>query len=244
MPHEKVGVCNATGFPDLTRDYRAEITAAVQAGSVEALSSIAHILLGRLEEDDERRSRAAEKKRKQREAKLSGTSRLSPDVPGRPGTIGDIPLVEHPLRSFTTPPTPARQVIAKLGDVKLQGSLDRLTAIMGDQWEDVAGFFLRRKYVTWQGWADTMLRDCGMTSQFTVGDLATVCRDDGTLDKPLGSGGVLRTFLGYARQARIGGATERGPPATNGRRPPARVMPGAQQFPTATDPDAEVKWTP
>lgn len=207
----------------MARDFRREIFDAVQAGDLAALSNIAHVLLGHVEADDERRERQADKKRKQRENRAvpgqtgtSGMSGMSPNVPGRPGTNGDVPPVVHNTKELDnnnrTPP-PASQVIAKLGDVKLQTALDRLRELMADQWEDVASFLLRRKYVSWQGWVDSMLRELGPGSQYAPADLVQVCRDDPTLEKPIGSAYALRTFLGYARVERM---RSREPP-TNGR---------------------------
>jgi len=216
----------------VSRDFRREIFDAVQAGDIVALSAIAHNRLGRVEADDERRSRQAEKKRNQRRVPGQvGMSRTSPLVPGRPGTSWDVPgVVQQHLSTDNNNkavhiPPPSAQVIAKLGDTKLQSALDRLRDLMGEQWEDVAAFLLRRKYVSWQGWVDTMLREVGMTSQFTPDDLAQVCRDDPTLDKPIGSAYALRTFLGYARIERM---RPREPP-TNGRPSRAAVNGSAKQ---------------
>ena len=199
----------------MPRDFRVEITAAVQANDLAALAAIAHNLLGRVEQDDERRARQAEKKRLQRspvpgrpgtnsQEMMSGTSGMSPNVSGRPGTSGDVPTVDPPLRSKTTPP-PSAQVIAKLGDSRLQHSLDLLRAKFdAEQWEDVASFFLRRKYDRWLEWSQAMLRDVGPGSQYEPIDLLRVCQDDGTLEKRIGSAGVLRKFLAISRQERVG----------------------------------------
>lgn len=218
------------------------------AGDLAALSAIAHNLLGRVEQDDERRARQADKKRKQR----GGTSRMSPDVPGRPGTSGDVPgPVPTPTKILTTTPPPAAQVIAKLGDEKLQRGLDQVAAMMGEKWIHVAEFLLRRKYSTWQGWVDAFNRDVGMTSQFSPDDLAKVCQDDATLDDKIGSGWVLRKFLGPARQDRLEGA--RSPPGADrpstakpgaGRRASPKPSPQKFDYPEASDPEKEIKWAP
>lgn len=239
----------------MDRDYRRAIYDAVQAGDVGALASIAHVLLNVAEADEERRARQAAKKRKQRGAVDvpgqagtngdSGGHEMSRDVPGQRGTKGDISPVVHTQRSRTTThtPPPSAQVIAKLGDDKLQSSLDRLCSLMGDKWEDVASFLLRRKYIQWQGWADTMLREVGMSSQYTPDDLARVCNDEPTLDKPLGSAYALRQFLSYARVERVGG-NQRSPPSGAARtgstsRRDTKVSTGPALAPTDVK---DIKW--
>lgn len=231
----------------MARDIRRELVAAVEAKDVAALAALAYQLLGRVEADDDRRARQAEKKRLERERRLSATSGMSPNVPGRPATSGDIPDIDPtPKRSFTTPP-PSAQVIAKLGDEALQRNLDLLRArYTAEEWEDVAAFFLRRKYDRWYEWSKAFLREIGPGSQFEPVDLLRVCQDDGTLDNKLGSGGVLRKFLGPARLERVEGArppppqgqAKPGPPRRGERSPPQR-----HEYPQASDPDKPLKWT-
>lgn len=236
----------------MARDFRAEIAAALSENNIGALAEIAGNLLGRVEADDERRHRQAEKKRLQRlsrdnggQSRTSPSAHLSRDVPGQAGTGVDIPPVVPPLRSNPIPPPPSAQVIAKLGDVRLQRGLDMLREKFTDEeWEDVASFFLRRKYDRWAEWAGAMLREVGPGSQYEPADLLSVCRDDGTLDKRIGSAGVLRSFLGTARVARVGGI--RSPP-TGAARPSGRNGSRRDTNPTSdpiapTDSIEKVKW--
>lgn len=231
----------------MSRDFRKELAIAAESRDIPGLLAIAYQLLGRVEADDERRTRQAEKKRIQRDLRVSGTSGMSPDVPGRPGTNRDVPDATHTLRTTRTnthTPGPAAQVVAKLGDAELQRSLDLLRALFADtQWHDVSGFFLRRKYTAWKAWADIILRDLGPGSQFTPADFAAVCRDEPTLDKKIGSAGILRTFLGYARRERMG---ERSPPADAARTgSTSRRVTKASTGPAAppSDPDTPLRWT-
>lgn len=233
----------------MARDFRREILEATQQGDIGALANLAHVLLGHVEADDERRERQAEKKRKQRENRSVpgqvGTSGMSLNVPGRPGTNGDVPGGTHTQSVTTThTPTAASQVIAKLGDDRLQQSLDLLIAAVGSGWEDVAGFLLRRKYSAWQAWADVMLREIGPGSQYVAADLVKVCGDDGTLDEKIKSAGIMRTFLNYARMDRVGD-NSRSPPSSAARkgstsRRDTKVTSGPALAPT-TEPE-RIKW--
>lgn len=245
------------------RNFRQEIAAAVKSNDVGELMALAYQLLGRVEADDDRRERAAEKKRKERERKGSsqdvprqaGTSRtsqtanLSQDVPGRPGTSGDVAAVVPPLRSLTTHPPLASseisRVLAELGNSTLDQLVAQLRAWYSDeQWEDIAAFFMRRRADRWYEWVKAMLRDCGGTgSQFTRDDLLRVCQDDGTLDKRIGSAGVLRKFLAPARAERMGPG-ERSPPSTERRSEPKSNLNVANRAKESDYPEASktVKW--
>lgn len=229
------------------RDFRKELAAAAESRDVSGLLAIAYQLLGRVEADDERRARQADKKRKERENRASATSGMSPDVAGRPGTTGDIPARHNTTRTTTTQPNapkPSAQVIARLGDTALQRDLASLREkFTEDEWEDVAMFFLRRKYVVWAGWANAMLREIGMTSQYQPADLLRVCQDDATLDDKIRGYGVLRSFLQAARIERMGG--NRSPPSGAARtgspsRRDTKVTTGPAAPPTDTAED--IKW--
>lgn len=225
-----------------SRDFRRDITDAVQSGDVAALSAIAYQLLGRVEADDDRRAKQADKKRRERERKaMSATSGMSPDVAGRPGTSGDVATVVPPKRSLTTPPPPSAQVIAKLGDESLQRELDLLRSKYSrEEWEDVAAFFLRRKYDRWHGWAKAMLRSLGPASQYMPSDLLQVCRDDELLDRRLGSEHILLQFMGPVRTARLNAGK---PPPTTKAGPllRSRTTPVGTPAPPS-DPDVAPKW--
>lgn len=89
--------------------------------------------------------------------------------------------------------------------------IDLLSKAMGlELWPDADAFFKRRTYATWLGWIKEMEKMIGPGSQFTADDLAQVCRDDSTLERPIGSPLGLRKFLSSARGERMT------PPPTNG----------------------------
>lgn len=228
------------------RDYRAEITAAVQAGNVSDLAAIAHQLLGKVEHDDERRARNAEKKAAERALKkVSATSGMSPVVAGRRATSGDVAdgvQQQRDLKADKTPPT--REAVADVDDVVLQGKLDAMREKCGpEHWPDVEAFLCRRDYVKWDGWLDEMHKLVKMGSQFTPDDLGRVCRDDRLLSKPLGSAFALRTFLGNARNERLAGG-QRSPPAGAARAgSPSRrdTKPAGVPIPP-TETAAGIKW--
>lgn len=228
------------------RDFRAELAAAAQRADVGELLAIAYQLLGRVEQLDERRAHDAERKRRSRDRRVSVTSGMSQDVTSGHVTSCDVTPVVPPLRTRTNPPpTAAARVVAKLGDERLQRGLSMLREkFTEEQWEDVASFFLRRKYDRWTEWAAAMLREVGPGSQYEPIDLVRVCQDDGTLDKRLGSAGILRSFLQTARQERVGG--NRSPPSgaarpgSTSRRDTNRKPVGVPAPPT--DSIDDVKW--
>lgn len=200
--------------------YDPEIKVALAAGDVAELARIAYQLAAKLEHDDERRERDAKRKKNKR-SRMSGKSE---DVTGNPRTSVDFPEVQDgsPPREELeqTPPTPrvVRDVtlIEMVDDDLLRAKLLALKSHVGDDlWGDVESFLIRRKSVVWLGWVEAMLRDAGPGSQFSPADLAEVCRDDATLEKPLGSGHILRSvFLPKAREARfkLAAGGERSPP--------------------------------
>lgn len=85
--------------------------------------------------------------------------------------------------------------------------VNRYTAILTKQlngeWPDVDAFLKRRPYSTWESWLREMVTLVRGGSQFVPADLAQVCRDDGALDRPIGSPKGLRIFIGSARQERL-----------------------------------------
>lgn len=236
------------------RDIKKELAAAVATGNVAELAALAYQLLGKVEADDERRARQAEKKRTSRDVarqvETSRTADLSIDVSGRPGTSGDVSAVVPPLRSLTTPPTQPSvefsRVLAELANPALDVLVQQMCAWYSDtQWEDVAAFFLRRRADRWYDWAKAMTRDCGGSSQFTGDDLLRVCQDDGTLDKRIGSAGVLRKFLAPARAERVGTSERSPPPGKPGERrdlkPTLNVANRTDtKYPEASDPDKPI----
>lgn len=233
----------------MARDYRHDLATAVTSNDVASIIALAYQLLGKVEHDEERRGRLAEKKRLERETKASATSETSRPVAGRRETSRDVTDgVPSPTKILTTNPPPARETrtIAAVDDPKLTATLDNLRTQSGDEWPSIEGFFLRRGYPTWQGWADEMLRVCGGASQFSWSDLATVCRDDATLDKKLGSAFVLRKFLAPVRQERL--EALRSPPAAAARpgsssRRDTKPAPQRYEYPESTDPE-QIKWQP
>lgn len=240
----------------VARDFRHDLAAAVTTNDVAGIIALAYQLLGKVEHDEERRARLAEKKRLERESRnvarqgaMSPTSEMSRNVAGRRETGRDVADgVPSPEKILTTNPPPARETraIAAVDDPKLAATLNLVRTASGESWTDVEAFMLRRSYATWQGWADEMLRVVGGASQFTWEDMATVCRDDATLDKKLGSAFVLRKFLAPVRQERL--EALRSPPGTAARpgspsRRDSKPAPQRYEYSEGTDPE-KIKWQP
>lgn len=90
--------------------------------------------------------------------------------------------------------------------------LDRELAVLAERagselWPDVDAFIKRRHYDVWLGWAAEMSRLTGIASQFSIADLAQVCRDDAALERKVETPKGLRVFLQSARMERIQNAT-------------------------------------
>jgi hypothetical protein len=132
--------------------------------------------------------RRREKDRTRKHSKDSADSTDS--VGGSQGFPGPLP------NSTTTPDTPR----AKADSVYAE-SVDNLIAIVtervGDRWGDVDGFLKRRQYQTWKGWLKEMLTII-TGGKATADDLASVCRDDAALERPIGSPSGLRSFVAKA----------------------------------------------
>lgn len=95
----------------------------------------------------------------------------------------------------------------------------RLAQEMGDLWPDADAFVKRRQSSTWLAWLREMLAVIGPGSQYVPADLALVCRDDGALDRPIGSPKGLRVFLASARAERLNPEPPEGIPKMRSRGP-------------------------
>lgn len=234
------------------RDYAAEITAAVAAGDIAALTRIAFLLLGKVEADDDRRARQADKKRRQRDnGGRPGRPELSKDVPGQNGT-SESAYSELPRSTTTidTHPTRvrARPLAVVVDDLSpaTRTAFELLRTAMAEYWPPIDGFLQRRPADTWDGWLSEMSKLTHPGSQFTPGDLAQVCSDDSALTRRIGSPYGLRKFVANARLERMENVNGNGngngakhPPATAppSRRPRAteKPIPQEQHYPPPTE---------
>ena len=232
----------------VARDYRQELADAVTSNNVAGIIALAYELLGKSTSDDERRERLAKKKRDERAARQTATSATSRNVAGCRETIGDVADgVPSPEKILTTNPPHARDArVVAVEDPKLAATIENVRTQSAEHWDAIEAFLLRRGYGTWQGWLDEMLRVAGGASQFSWADVATVCRDDATLDKKLGSAFVLRRFLAPVRRERM--EAVRSPPngaarQVAGSRRDSKPAPQRYEYAESTDPE-KIKWQP
>lgn len=171
------------------RDYVAEITAALQTNDAQRLARIALDLWTIACPTIERRDRDAERKRVRRLRGNPQTSALSADITDVRISLGSSKEILEPKTSIRTAVCPQTEAM--------------LRRHCGHEWPEVEAFLLRREADKEDGWAKEMLRITTGT-QWTVADLAQVCRDDAALDRPIGSPFALRRFIQNAHHEQSG----------------------------------------
>lgn len=137
--------------------------------------------------EQQRKADQARRKREQR-------TRESRTVTGRHGTSRD---------SLEVSPDPFLNPEDNDDDTAREAPwVGLLQERMGSRWSDVKVFLGRRDSSTWDSWTKEMLSI--LTGGIaTEDDLAQVCRDDGTLDRRVGSARGLRTFVATAARDRV-----------------------------------------
>jgi hypothetical protein len=163
--------------------------------------------------EEQRRRAQAERKRRSRHGtsqSVTGQGVTSHDVlpPVSPLSCSP-PFIPHP-EDDNNRPREAKSEAAKQasGEAEADALIEQYAVMlhdaMGDElFREADAFVKRRPYETWRAWFREMLALIGPGSQFVAADLAQVCRDDGALDRPIGTPKGLRSFLASIRAERM-----------------------------------------
>lgn len=187
--------------PRSTPDYTAEIAEALHASDAQRLARIAMELLVIAGTALERRERDRQRKQDARSCPRKSTE--SAEIHGQNGQRSSSSVLESTSNGKDY--YASAEIHGQPGpDEAVMQRMDMLRGQVGDaDFPSVDAFVRRRPYRTWLAWLDEMLTSIGPGSQYMPVDLVRVCRDDGALDRPIGSPRGLRSFLHGARVERV-----------------------------------------